>query len=78
MQIKCNLLATLIITTAMLIIIKKLYVKIKAKCLPPERIELSTPGLRDQCSTTELKRLYDTVGYVTKITKINLSTVDAS
>ena len=22
--------------------------------LPPERIELSTPGLRDQCSTTEL------------------------
>ena len=25
--------------------------------LPPERIELTTSGLRDQCSTTELKRL---------------------
>ena len=25
--------------------------------LPPVRIELTTPGLRDQCSTTELKRL---------------------
>ena len=25
--------------------------------LPPERIELSTPGLQDQCSATELKRL---------------------
>ena len=24
--------------------------------MPPERIELSTPGLRDQCSTTELQR----------------------
>lgn len=24
--------------------------------LPPVRIELTTPGLRDQCSTTELKR----------------------
>ena len=26
----------------------------KRKNLPPERIELSTPGLQDQCSTTEL------------------------
>ena len=25
--------------------------------LPPVRIELTTPGLRNQCSTTELKRL---------------------
>ena len=25
--------------------------------VPPVRIELTTPGLRDQCSTTELKRL---------------------
>ena len=25
--------------------------------LPPVRFELTTPGLRDQCSTTELKRL---------------------
>ena len=25
--------------------------------MPPERIELSTPGLQDQCSATELKRL---------------------
>ena len=25
--------------------------------MPPMRIELTTPGLRDQCSTTELKRL---------------------
>lgn len=24
------------------------------KTLPPERIELSTPGLQDQCSATEL------------------------
>ena len=24
------------------------------KEMPPERIELSTPGLQDQCSTTEL------------------------
>ena len=24
--------------------------------LPPVRFELTTPGLRDQCSTTELKR----------------------
>ena len=24
--------------------------------MPPVRIELTTPGLRDQCSTTELKR----------------------
>ena len=23
-------------------------------CLPPERFELSTPGLQDQCSATEL------------------------
>ena len=27
--------------------------------MPPERIELSTPGLRDQCSTTELQRLFN-------------------
>ena len=27
------------------------------KWLPPVRFELTTPGLRDQCSTTELKRL---------------------
>ena len=26
------------------------------KMLPPVRIELTAPGLRDQCSTTELKR----------------------
>ena len=26
------------------------------KILPPVRIELTAPGLRDQCSTTELKR----------------------
>ena len=26
------------------------------KKMPPVRIELTTPGLRDQCSTTELKR----------------------
>ena len=25
--------------------------------LPPVRIELTTPGLQDQCSATELKRL---------------------
>ena len=25
--------------------------------LPPVRFELTTPGLRDQCSTTELKGL---------------------
>ena len=25
-----------------------------AKSMPPERFELSTPGLRDQCSATEL------------------------
>ena len=25
--------------------------------MPPVRFELTTPGLRDQCSTTELKRL---------------------
>ena len=24
------------------------------KSMPPERIELSTPGLQDQCSATEL------------------------
>ena len=34
--------------------------------LPPERIELSTPGLRDQCSTTELKRLFIIDEYVSK------------
>ncbi len=28
----------------------------KDKRMPPERIELPTPGLQDQCSTTELKR----------------------
>jgi hypothetical protein len=28
----------------------------KIKIMPPERIELPTPGLQDQCSTTELKR----------------------
>ncbi len=28
----------------------------KIKTMPPERIELPTPGLQDQCSTTELKR----------------------
>lgn len=27
------------------------------KKMPPVRFELTTPGLRDQCSTTELKRL---------------------
>ena len=26
--------------------------------MPPVRIELTTPGLRDQCSATELKRLH--------------------
>ena len=31
--------------------------KFEYKILPPERIELSTPGLQDQCSATELKRL---------------------
>ena len=31
--------------------------KFEFKILPPERIELSTPGLQDQCSATELKRL---------------------
>ena len=25
--------------------------------MPPMRIELTTPGLQDQCSATELKRL---------------------
>ena len=30
--------------------------KRKRKKMPPVRIELTTPGLRDQCSTTELKR----------------------
>ena len=25
--------------------------------MPPERIELSTPGLQDQCSASELRRL---------------------
>ena len=30
--------------------------------LPPVRIELTTPGLRDQCSTTELKRLVHVIG----------------
>ena len=32
--------------------------------LPPVRIELTTPGLRDQCSTTELKRLLIIFEYV--------------
>ena len=27
--------------------------------MPPERIELPAPGLQDQCSTTELKRLLE-------------------
>ena len=31
--------------------------KLNKICLPPVRFELTTPGLRDQCSTTELKRL---------------------
>lgn len=30
--------------------------------MPPVRIELTTPGLRDQCSTTELKRPVSTPG----------------
>ena len=30
---------------------------IELKALPLVRIELTTPGLRDQCSTTELNRL---------------------
>ena len=30
--------------------------KKKEKKMPPVRFELTTPGLRDQCSTTELKR----------------------
>ena len=34
--------------------------------LPPVRFELTTPGLRDQCSTTELKRLSDERG-VTRV-----------
>ena len=34
--------------------------------LPPERIELTTSGLRDQCSTTELKRLLILLEYVSK------------
>ena len=29
----------------------------KKKKVPPERIELPTPGLQDQCSATELQRL---------------------
>ena len=32
--------------------------------MPPVRIELTTPGLRDQCSTTELKRPVSTPGYL--------------
>ena len=35
--------------------------KFEYKILPPERIELSTPGLQDQCSATELKRLFFTI-----------------
>ena len=35
--------------------------KFEFKILPPERIELSTPGLLDQCSATELKRLLFTI-----------------
>ena len=31
--------------------------KKRKRKLPPVRFELTTPGLRDQCSTTELKRL---------------------
>ena len=34
--------------------------------LPPERIELTTSDLRDQCSTTELKRLLILLEYVSK------------
>ena len=30
--------------------------KEREKCKPPVRIELTTPGLQDQCSTTELWR----------------------
>ena len=30
--------------------------------MPPVRIELTTPGLRDQCSTTELKRPVPPIG----------------
>jgi hypothetical protein len=32
--------------------------------MPPERIELPTPGLQDQCSTTELKRLTNEIKQV--------------
>ena len=32
------------------------------KKMPPVRIELTTPGLRDQCSTTELKRPVPPIG----------------
>ena len=35
--------------------------KFEFKILPPERIELSTPGLQDQCSATELKRQMKTI-----------------
>ena len=33
---------------------KKKKGKKKIKCLPPVRFELTTPGLQDQCSATEL------------------------
>ncbi|CAB0036328.1 unnamed protein product, partial [Trichogramma brassicae] len=37
--------------------VQRLYVSRPARVkLPPVRFELTTPGLRDQCSTTELKR----------------------
>ncbi|CAH1640910.1 unnamed protein product [Spodoptera littoralis] len=42
--------------------------------LPPVRIELTTPGLRDQCSTTELKRLCE--GDVVISTLFELCTED--
>ena len=37
-----------------MIIISKKKKKRKKNAVPPERIELSTPGLQDQCSATEL------------------------
>ena len=33
-------------------------ITIEKQVLPPVRIELTTPGLQDQCSATELKRRY--------------------
>ncbi|KAF7271139.1 hypothetical protein GWI33_015948 [Rhynchophorus ferrugineus] len=35
----------------------ELNIKYSKVVLPPVRIELTTPGLQDQCSATELKRL---------------------